>query len=218
MIGLFDRDVFLKLACCNLWEEALQALELDGAMRLISTESMVSNRSVIKRWLPEELRNDAEQRIQALIAEVPTISDELANSRDEALMARLEGAADVDGGEQLLIAILHASPGDRILVSGDKRFLNALITSYDDVYQAVQSSLISFERCLLAILAQHGFEYVKDRCLPVCRCDGSLRLALGGDPNEHDFVEALRSYDPLPDDGEADEAVEAVLAAPPVVA
>ena len=52
MIGLFDRDVFLKLCCCGLFDEALAALGVTQPFRLVSTTSTSSNNRILKRTLP----------------------------------------------------------------------------------------------------------------------------------------------------------------------
>jgi hypothetical protein len=56
----------------------------------------------------------------------------------------------------------------------------------------------------MAVEASYGFDYVLERVFSSRRCDGSLRLALGLDPNREDFLSALASFDPCRTDVDAD--------------
>lgn len=197
MIGLFDRDVFLKLGCCDLWREAIAALGVTQAYRLESTSSERSNTRIVKRILGEVGPEDALARINVMVAEVPVVADGLLDGLEHSQeYALLDGVEDIDAGEQLLGAILLRDPATQILVSGDKRFVRAFRSHLPDRWNAVSESVVSFEMCLLAIEESYGFDFLLQRVHPVKHCDGSLTLALGHEPSAETFKEALASFNP----------------------
>lgn len=197
MIGLFDRDVFLKLCCCNLWNEANEALDVTSPYRLASTSSERSNRKALSRMLAPESVDGAIQRTLDVAARVPVLSEELiqgivASERYSAL-GHIE---DIDTGEQVLVAVLMEQPEGRILITGDKRFVTAFRNGLPDQWASHRSAIISFERCLTEIERRHGFDHLLARAFGASSCDQSLRLALGQNPNRESFLAAMQSFDP----------------------
>ena len=65
-------------------------------------------------------------------------------------------------------------------------------------WATIQGSVISFESCMLAVEAAHGFDVILERAHPVCCCDGSLRMALHGTPDADTFRAAMSSFNPCP--------------------
>lgn len=196
MIGLFDRDIFLKLCCCNLWFEAVDALGVTQPYRLVATSSAKSNHKVIARMLggvaPEELI----QRTQNIIDVVDIIPDDVDQIYGSAAYQELSDIDGIDGGEQVLAAILINSPDGRVLLSGDKRFVHAFRENLPDRWDALGNSIISFEACMLAIEKRYGFDFILERVRPVKHCDGSLKIAIGEIPEAEHFRKAMESYDP----------------------
>jgi hypothetical protein len=198
VIGLFDRDVFLKLACCDLWSEALDALGVTQPMRLVSTSSMSSNLRILKRWVAADETATIESRLATMIAEVPTISDAMIDEAEETgSIARLSGHDGIDGGEQLLLGILINENQGKVLVTGDKRCVTTFAEVFPKECEKVLSSLISFEKCLCEIEKKYGFELIHKKAHAYRSCDGSLRLAFGETADADHFRAALLSFDPL---------------------
>lgn len=197
MDGLFDRDVFLKLCCCNLWWESIEALGITNAYRLEATSSARSNRKKIFQMLREVDLSEAILRTQEIVDVVPVLSDDMVNDiyASEGFN-ELAGIDDIDGGEQILAAILINSPDGRVLLSGDKRFVQAFRENLPDRWDTLSEAIISFEMCLLAVEAHYGFDFVFERVHPVRRIDGSLNLALGENPTSATFRDALDSFNP----------------------
>jgi hypothetical protein len=137
------------------------------------------------------------QRTEGVVAAVPVLSDELVKDiySSDSYQALLD-IDNIDTGEQVLAAILMDNPIGRVLLSGDKRFVQAFRVSLPGKWNDLNGSIISFEACLLAIEEMYGFEYLVARVYEVRYCDGSLRLALGINPNCEAFREALVSFDP----------------------
>ena len=197
MIGLFDRDVFLKLCCCDLWVEANASLGITQPYRLESTSSERSNGKVLSRMLRGQDISHALGLTIATAGSVPVLPDDLTKvikaSQYYHALADIEG---IDTGEQILGAALMSTQEPTVLITGDKRFVQAFRGRFPDEWQQHGNAIISFERCLLAIEAAYGFDVLANRLVAASSCDQSLRLALGKTPNREALVEALRSFDP----------------------
>lgn len=197
MIGLFDRDVFLKLCCCNLWFEAVEALGVTRPYRLAATSSPRSNRKKITQMLVDVDPEEIIQRTQDIVDVVPVVPDDLIGQiYESAAFQELSDIEGIDGGEQVLAAILIDDPEGRILLSGDKRFVKAFRENLPHRWDALGRSIISFEACMLATEDRYGFDFVFERVLQARHCDGSLRIAIGNEPNAEAFREAMASFNP----------------------
>ena len=198
-VGLFDRDVLLKLACCGLWNDALAATGVTRPFRLPSCTVIASDR-VLRRWFPETaLREAAVARLAATIMAVPAIDEGLARScRDTQVFLDLANTDDIDAGEAQLVAMLETSADPAVLLTGDKRFIAALRRVHPARFAALSGRILSFESCVTLVCQARGVAHVVDRVRSVAACDGTLRLALGGSGGaDHGaFLEALASMDP----------------------
>lgn len=202
MIGLFDRDVFFKLCCCNLWFEAIEALRITQPYRLEATSSARSNRKKITQMLADVDPTEAILLAEKIVEAVPVLPDDLLDQiYKSAAFQELSNIEGIDGGEQVLAAILIDDPERRILLSGDKRFVQAFRESLPDRWSVLAGSIISFEACMLAVEERYGFEFLIERALPVRHCDGTLNIAIGHEPNAAGFREAMKSFDPCRDIG-----------------
>lgn len=199
MVGLFDRDVFLKLACVGLWDEVLAATGVTLPYRLPSC-SVSGSVPVLRRWLKDPaVLQAATDRLAAIVAAVPILDDRLAAvARATPAFAEVANTEGIDAGEALLVTMLEVAESHAILLTGDKRFVAALRTRHFARFAALAGRILSFERCLALVCQAHGPALVVGRALPVAACDGSLRLALGLPPGaDHaSFLEALMSFDP----------------------
>lgn len=199
--ALFDRDVFLKLVFCDLWAECLDALGITHPYRLASA-SVGGAGPPLNRWRPPDaLRTDILQRIEALQGTVPLIpnswiQDSVQNPLYNAMLAPREG---IDQGEAQLAVIALSTPTVNLLVSGDKRFIQALRSRYPAAFGQLRASLICFEDCLRAIIERLGLDIIRDRLIAAKGCDSTLNIALGSDnhASQDNFLAALSSYNPL---------------------
>ncbi|WP_244314213.1 hypothetical protein [Pannonibacter tanglangensis] len=139
---------------------------------------------------------DVIQRTQEIVDIVPIIPDDVDKIYGTAAYQELSGIDGIDTGEHILAAIFINSPAGRMLLSGDKRFIQAFREYLPDRWDELSSSIISFETCILAIEERYGFEFVLQRVLPVKHCDGSLRIAIGDQPKVEHFRKAMTSYNP----------------------
>jgi hypothetical protein len=157
LVGLFDRDVFLKLACCDLWNETVEALRIGRAYRLPST-TVKSSARIFERWLPDNAAvMAATARLTAMVEQVPILEDAWAEAaRSSAHYADIANLPDIDAGEALLLGIVEALGDPNVLVTGDKRFIGALKTRAPGRHAAVAGRLLSLERCLIAVCEARG--------------------------------------------------------------
>ena len=184
LIGLFDRDVFLKLACCDLWDDLLVATGITRPFRLASCTVKASVKVVDRRITAEAARSAIRERLNTMVAAVPVIDDALAvRAMTTATYRQITDPVmdGIDGGEALLIGMSQLMSDPYVLISGDKRFIAALRKQFPAIYADLHGRILSFERCLVAI------------------CDAALRLALGSgiDIDDAFFLHALRSFDPM---------------------
>ena len=195
MIGLFDRDVFYKLIVCDLWEPALEVLGVTEPYRLSATSNERSNRRALSVRLDGEDLEVATARLENALPLVPTLSDGLTTGIAQTVEYQSLSETDgIDDGELMLASVLLRSPDSRVLVTGDKRFVNAFKDHHPEYWAAVGESLITFEQCVLKILAVHGFEYVRSRAFNSRKCDHSLRLSFGDGRSADDFLAGLLSF------------------------
>jgi hypothetical protein len=105
----------------------------------------------------------------------------------------------IDQGEAQLAVVALSTPAVDVLVSGDKRFIQALRSRYPDVFRQLRESLICFEDCLRAIIERLGLDAIRDRLIVAKGCDSTLNIALGSEnhASQDDFLAALSSYNPL---------------------
>ena len=198
-VGLFDRDIFLKLICCDLWDETLEVEAITQPYRLASTAIGGTTR-VVARWFPDPTTQAVlKSRFEQIIPNVPVVPDDMQpSSQHFPLLASLKSTKDIDAGEAELVCILQELNDPSVMLSGDKKFLNSLRSSHSCLYASLKSRLLSFEDCLIHIYASKGMEFVIDRVRAGRACDGALKHALGG----HDgadaasFMAALNSFNP----------------------
>ena len=198
--AFFDRDVYVKLACCDIWQETLDSLGVTHPYRLASAGPRGARSTLRRRNLDEEFLSAVANRVERMTATVPVVPAEwLLAARTDERYLRLQDAVGIDQGDAVLALVSLRSDLENRLISGDKRFLKALATDFPDLFKRLRPSLISFERCLMAVCAQHGFDAVRERLRVARGCDGTLALALGADGNADfdEFSSALKSCDPL---------------------
>ena len=168
-------------------------------IRLHSASVRGAKRS-FERWFPDACRHAAAiARLGAVVEAVPPI-DEAATREVRATIdfTAMVNASDIDEGEALLVGLLRASADPSLMITGDKRFIEACRVQFPSVFDEIRSRVITFEGCLCRIASCHGPEHVIAKVREVPACDGSVRIALGNsaqtDPAS--FIEALRSFDP----------------------
>jgi len=198
--AFFDRDVYVKLACCDIWQETLKALCITHPYRLPSAGPKGA-RSVLRRQkLDDAFLSAVVSRVERMKAVVPVVPDEwFRAAQNDERYRKLLDVVGIDPGEAALTLMSLRRGLENRVISGDKRFLKSLAASFPELFAQLRPSLISFERCLIAVCAYQGFDAVRERLRAARGCDQSLALALGADGNadSDQFTVAMNSYDPL---------------------
>lgn len=194
--GLFDRDVFLKLACVDLWEETLDALVITRPYRLASTSNAASSERLLRRrCMPDDVFDGASERLKKMVATVPVLPGSwLADAQRTDVFNKL--ITITDAGEAGLTAIALEVDLSAVVITGDKRHVNILQAELPQEASRLKGRLLTFEDCLSACRLKHGFGLVLSKAVPAVKCDGMLGLALssGAATTEQHFIDALRSF------------------------
>lgn len=198
--AFLDRDVFLKLICCDIWDESLAAIQITHPFRLASASAKGCEKPLKRRKLDDGLHLATIARLHRICSIVPVMPDTITQAAQaHTLFNPMIGTAGIDGGEAILAlgVLQHEAPSR--LITGDKRFLNALAEHFPTEYRQLRPLTVTFERCLLAVCDIVGFEAIRERLIVARKCDGTLDLALKshGGRSANSFKEYLRGFDPL---------------------
>lgn len=178
--GLFDNDVFIKLAGCGLIDDACQQLRIQESWVLSSLKPQLTHskrRGKLAQYFatwPDEVRSQVLGFLDH--------AQKLPPAEDQAFIEYYLTEYRLDVGElQLLEAALRSDDG--FLITGDKRFLNQLVTIPELFALALEKlpgRFACLESVLLLLIDRCGFEFVRDRVLPFKEYDGQIKIAFGG--------------------------------------
>ncbi|WP_041795421.1 hypothetical protein [Pararhodospirillum photometricum] len=198
--AFFDKDVFIKLACCNLWDEALGALGVTHPYRLSSATASGAKTALRRMAIDDALRAATGERLTMMARQVPVVPERwVAAAVTTELYNNMISHAGIDAGEAQIALVALYCECNKKLVTGDKRFVGAMARLFPGEFERLRPMILSFERCLLAVCEVKGYEAIKDRLSVAKGCDGALRLAIGeeGQASASSFKNALSSFSPL---------------------
>lgn len=172
MILLADNDILLKLASCNLLDEALLVLNVTYRdIRVLKTlkYELRKNKKLSARYGTESI-----QRALDFIQQVSTI-DSAINSDEQSLLSDVQG---IDDGEIILFAATKDIP-QFLIATGDKKALVALSASEtcNFIVRRLSNRVICLEQLVLRIIFQFGFEAVLHKLSAAIECDNVLKVA-----------------------------------------
>lgn len=203
MILLSDNDLVIKLAQCDLIEEAL------GTLDSVRKDCFVLN------TIRYSLRlNEPDKAIQRYVGSVQAYDriNELLEScqvlteapMEFDLLEHLNEIAEIDAGEQALF--LHAKDNhlkaiDYRILTGDKRALRA-ICNYDqlDAFAFLRTKIVCLESCMMDMIDFVGFDHVNQKVSAAkqqvveAKYDQVLRAAFGEARSQEHCLECLRNY------------------------
>lgn len=195
--AFFDKDVFIKLACCDLWDDTLEVLGVTHPYRLASATASGSKTAFRRMKIEGDLSATTAERLRRMADQVPVVPDAwVSKAVTTVLYNEMSFTDNIDAGEaQLALAALHCEH-DSKLVTGDKRFMTAMAGSFPDEFKRLKPLVVTFESCLLAVCEAKKYETVRDRLMAARGCDGSLKHALGSDGQAtyESFREAMLSF------------------------
>lgn len=198
--ALFDRDVFIKLACCDLWKETLTAFCVTHPYRLAAATPRGA-KSILRRMkISDHLREETLKRLETMAKTTPILPEDWINAVvGTDVYNSMLATSGIDAGEAELALVALSAPVENCLITGDKNFINAMKKKFPEKQDELRPRLITFDACLLKICEMIGFKAIRERLIAARECDGTLKIALGCD-NKADaeaFYEALRSFNPI---------------------
>lgn len=202
MILLSDNDLVVKLAQCDLLDEALASIEAQRSDCFVL--------STIKHSLRLGNPDKSIARYVGSPQAFERISDflEHCNILPEApildLIDHLIEIPEIDVGEQALF--LHAKENhdsnlDYFLLTGDKRALRA-ICAYDqlDAFEFLRTKIVCLESCMMDMIDYAGFDFINEKVstarpqIAEEKYDKVLRAAFGKDRDQEHCLDCLRHY------------------------
>lgn len=203
MILLSDNDLVIKLAQCDLIDEALGSLEANRSDCFVLNTMKYSLRlnepdKAIAKYVGSPQAFD---RINELLESCSILS---AAPMQYDLLEHLNEIPNIDPGEQALF--LHAKDNDtnsvdyRIL-TGDKKALRA-ICNYDqlEAFEFLRTKIVCLETCMMDLIDFVGFDYVNQKVSAArpqvveAKYDKILRAAFGQGRNIEHCLTCLRSH------------------------
>jgi len=166
-IWFVDNDIILKLAAYNLFWEATTKLNVKQEnIRILPTAQKVfSSNSRISRQYTS-------QTIQRALQIVRGCTPIAQYSQEE--FKSLVSEEGIDAGEALLVAATQLEK-NFLLVTGDKRFIQALASSnLVDVKQRLSKRIICLEQLLLNLLEVSEFDKICRRVVSAENCDETI--------------------------------------------
>ena len=193
MVVLGDNDLILKLAQCNLTDELPLLLGEDPDEIFVTAAAPYQ---LLRRTEEKGIEHcgnpESYQRLKSFLSS----TSELPPAADTKTLLSLASLPNIDSGEQILFAAAGELE-EALLLTGDKRSLDALKLHRDDVpavYEAVQNSVVTFESLILLALKHLGFPLLKQKLLGNPKPDGVLRTILRESLTEAILVECMCSY------------------------
>ena len=187
---LVDVDALAKLAHWRILEElpGLTGVPLSQCATLTSARFR-AQRAVKK---PDGRVFHSTEAATAALRAMDSMMGPL--SLDAQHLPILQGISGIDAGEAVLLSALAA--GGAHLLTGDKRALKAL-AELDSVQRAPYAGkIVLIEQVLLASLARHGIEWLRERVCPYKQIDKAIGNAMGSrcDASQDSVREGLESY------------------------
>ena len=188
MLCLADTDIVLKLAACDLLQDALVCMNAT----LDDVRVLTSARHMLRKAKPGAFMSIGAHGLARAreFVERATPLPSVSNA-DTILLGSVHG---IDPGEAALFAVTRDLPAF-VLTTGDKRSLRALADAPACAHIAARMAgrVVCLEQVLLRLVAARGYAVVRAHATPVLDCDQVLKGAfgLGSDTVEAHTVEYL---------------------------
>ncbi|MEI7834267.1 MAG: hypothetical protein WCJ56_13850 [bacterium] len=179
MLLLCDSDILLKLAACDLLEEAISML---GATRE-DIRILPSFSFMLKK--PKSRGRFCTRYGETAVLRLEKFNDGLAILESERvsieILAALQGITDIDEGEIQFFAAGAVATDAYYFLTGDKRAIRSLATSTEcqPIAEQIAGHIICLEMIIASLICSHGFDYVKAHVVPARTCDTALMSAFG---------------------------------------
>ena len=178
---LLDNDIFCKLGCCDLLQDAVEilGLEFSRCCRLSSLPHMLCRGRIRKRYGDEHC-----EQLISLTEKIPALGN-----INRVWLEKMSNIHEIDPGEAQIFAA--AVDEDVLIMSGDKRALRA-IKEIPDIVTQLKERVIIMEAVLIALCRHLTEEYVKEQIDKVSGFDKMINICFSS-ANPHP-MKALYSY------------------------
>ena len=184
-----DNDIVIKLSAFDLFDGAITILNLDWEQLRVYSAAQYTFRG--KSYIAQYSESVCQKAI-AITQKCQKV--EADNSIEFTLLNKVK---NIDEGEAALIAAT-ADKDVFLLTTGDKKCLKALATdpNLESVCKRLCGRVICLEQIILKLIEVKGFEFVRDRVLPMVGCDKSLQICFGYSTlaTEENVIAGLNSY------------------------
>jgi hypothetical protein len=183
---LMDNDVILKLAQCDLLQEALAGIG-------ITHEELGVLQSARYKLGKKKVSGEQVSRILDFINSVTEINEPVSEEH----LALFAYTPEIDPGEAILFSVAAGSDVI-ILTTGDKRSLCALakLDGAESLIDQLAGRVLCLEQIIQRIIGQIGFEAALKKILGGCEHDTALRaiFGMGEECREENVGRAISSY------------------------
>lgn len=191
---LTDNDIVLKLAAFNLLDETCNMLSVSPTdVRVLYTAQYVFQYQKNFSKLSEKYTEAGVRRATEFVKNATPIYD--TPDMDERMI--LSSNERIQPGEALLIAATKGIDYP-LLLTGDKRCVVALANGQDThhIHQRLCNCVCCLEQIIKGLIAQNGYNIVRDRVLPAAKCDSAVLCSFGstGDYDEAEVIANLDTY------------------------
>ncbi|MEL6439412.1 MAG: hypothetical protein AAFQ80_09190 [Cyanobacteria bacterium J06621_8] len=192
-ICFLDNDILVKLVACNLFDEAIETLNVNRPSLIVlpSARYYFIKSKRAQRRFPENIR----LKVTKIANNCQTVERLEKSVLDEISM--LQKYENIDDGEATLVA---ATRGENSfwLITGDKRFLLTLANSSElnSIVLRLKGKVICLEQIIRQVIYKRGFEKTLANILPALQYDQSLKASFGSgkQSTEESVLVSLEAY------------------------
>lgn len=195
MIFLTDNDIILKLAQCDLLDDALIALNAKHGDVYVSANAKYKFKVKDPTRGAQRYGAETHARLISFFNAVKVVN---WNGPNEELQ-KLNSVIGIDTGEAILFSAT-ATVDSFQLLTGDKRSLQALHGAVEckAVADRLSNSVLCLEQVILRLMSSKGFDYVKGKVVPTLSINPDIALLAafgsGMDSTEANVVDTLNGY------------------------
>jgi len=203
-IYCIDNDILKKLATFDLFDETLKLFDISCAKTKVLETAKHKFWGDWERYKNGKYRKYEDQfvnyeRIIQIAINLPQII-ELEINQDFFIMLSSLGHKDIESSDAILISHISEiiqSEKSAQLLTGDKRLLRALQNIDISMFrEALVHKIWCLEQLVLKNIETHGFEFVRDKIVPVRECDQAIKAVFGSGEvsTRENSLSTLKSY------------------------
>ena len=193
-VCFLDNDIIHKLVAFQLFDEAIAISELQidkTSLRVLPTAKHFFRGKQKKNGASSDpILTAVIELVSGCASAIYDVDDAVAQE-----LAELKQVEGIHEGEQTLI-VATRSQTDFLLLSGDKNCMRGLEAIPEPIYRRLCGRVICLEQIILKLIEVKGFEFVRDRVLPMASFDKSLQICFGlvTPATEENVIAGLNSY------------------------